>query len=276
MTWDDRPEKQIREHYEIEKDLAARLRNASREERRSLYTAVYDEMFRRVPNHPQLTHKAAPEQTAAAVRRKAELLKRFVNERSVFLELGPGDCALSVKMCRTARQVWAVDVSDVITRGLEAPDNFRLALSDGSSIPLPEASVDVAYSDQLMEHLHPEDAREQLRNIHRALVSGGIYLCITPNRLGGPHDVSRRFDREPTCFHLKEYTFAELKVLFREAGFRRVRAYVGARGTMVRFPFVALALVEKVIGGLPFALRKPLARSLPLRVLLGIRMVGVK
>jgi hypothetical protein len=31
-----------------------------------------------------------------------------------------------------------------------------------------------------MEHLHPEDAFEQLRNIIRALAPGGRYVCITP------------------------------------------------------------------------------------------------
>ena len=61
-----------------------------------------------------------------------------------------------------------------------------------------------------MEHLHPDDALEQLQNIYSALVPGGIYLCITPNRLSGPQDVSRDFDMVATGFHLKEYTISEL------------------------------------------------------------------
>ena len=43
----------IRQHYIIERELADRLRHASREERRAgLYAAVYNELFRRVPDHP--------------------------------------------------------------------------------------------------------------------------------------------------------------------------------------------------------------------------------
>ncbi len=47
----------IRAHYEIEKELASRLRNAGREERKYLYAALYDELFQRVPDHSLLTNK---------------------------------------------------------------------------------------------------------------------------------------------------------------------------------------------------------------------------
>ena len=61
--------------------------------------------------------------------------------------------------------VYAVEVSEEITGNLAFPRNVRLLLSDGTSIPVPDASVAVAYSNQLMEHLHPDDAavvREKL------------------------------------------------------------------------------------------------------------------
>ena len=70
-----------------------------------------------------------------------------------------------------------------------------------------------------MEHLHPDDAVDQLKNIYNALVNGGKYICITPNRLTGPHDISKYFDNVATGFHLKEYTVTELSGLFREVGF---------------------------------------------------------
>ena len=80
-----------------------------------------------------------------------------------------------------------------------------------------------------MEHLHPEDAFEQLRNIIRALAPGGRYVCITPNRLNGPHDVSSHLDREATGFHIKVYTVTELARLFRAAGFAKARVRPGER-----------------------------------------------
>jgi hypothetical protein len=49
---DRRTTRQLREHYEIEKALANRLRAAKKPDRESLYATVYDELFQRVPQHP--------------------------------------------------------------------------------------------------------------------------------------------------------------------------------------------------------------------------------
>jgi hypothetical protein len=54
----------LREDYEVERELADRLRNASRQDRRHLYSFVYDELSGRMPRHPQLTRKSSPESSA--------------------------------------------------------------------------------------------------------------------------------------------------------------------------------------------------------------------
>ena len=265
---------QIREHYIIEKELALRLRTASRAERRRLYTEVYDELFRRVLHHPQLQKKASPEDRQRVVRRKLRLLGRYLRPGLRFMELGPGDCALAVHVAATAAHVAAVDVSSRITSGLKAPQNFELFLSDGASVPVPAASVDVAFSDQLMEHLHPDDAREQLQQVYEALAPGGTYVCMTPNRLAGPHDVSQYFGDVATGLHLHEYTIGELVGMFREVGFENFRLYAGGKGWYVRFP-LALALDAEIrIARMPG--RRTLARLLPVRAVLGINLVGCK
>jgi hypothetical protein len=56
---------QLREHYEVERELADALRRAGPHERRSLYATLYDELFRRVPHHPQLTRKVTPPGTCS-------------------------------------------------------------------------------------------------------------------------------------------------------------------------------------------------------------------
>ena len=40
---------QLKEHYMIEKELAKKLKNSSKKERRYLYSSLYDELFRKVP-----------------------------------------------------------------------------------------------------------------------------------------------------------------------------------------------------------------------------------
>ncbi len=267
---------QLREHYEIERELAAQLRNGSRQERHTLYRTLYDELFQRVPHHPQLTRKSSPEETVLSVGAQMKFLRPFLRNDMTFLEVGPGDCSLSIAVAPFVKQVYAVDVSSEITKGLDPPPNFRLILSDGSSIPVPANSVHLMYSNGLMEHLHPDDALEQLRNIHAALVPGGVYICSTPHRLTGPHDISGYFDDVPTGFHLKEYSVAELEPLFRRVGFSKVRLLLGGRGIYRVFPTLPSALFERALPILGTRLSRSVARRLPFRLLLCLRMIGVK
>lgn len=267
---------QVKQHYDVEKALAQRLMSASREERRSLYSSLYNQMFESVPFHPQLVRKASADETRNNVASQMKVLQRFLTPNTTFLEIGPGDCSLSFAACATAKQVYGLDVSDEITKSTSQPANFKLILSDGSSVPLLENSVDLAYSNQLMEHLHPDDAMEQLQNIYRALAPGGAYVCITPNRLNGPHDVSRYYDRVSSCFHLKEYTTFELAKLFRQTGFSRVKSYVGAKGKFFLLPSWPLALLETVLDWLPWPVQSAIARNWPLRAFLTIQLIGFK
>ncbi|HEY4311402.1 MAG TPA: class I SAM-dependent methyltransferase [Pirellulales bacterium] len=258
---DTRTLEQLRQHYEIEKELANRLRNATKEERRTLFGEVYDEMFRRVPLHPQHVQKQSPEIKAASVARQYQFLKRFIKPSDTYLEVGAGDCAVALEMTKHVKQVYAVDVSDEVTKGFTPPSNFKLILSDGTSIPVPPNSVQVAYSNQLMEHLHPDDALEQLQNIYHALSPGGRYVCITPSRLSGPHDVSEAFDSVATGFHLKEYTVTELKPLFKKVGFAKCSFYVMAKNFVVRMPMFAILAFEALLNALPRSLSVRIARN---------------
>lgn len=273
---ENRTIEQLREHYEIEKELASRLRLATRAERSYLYTSVYDELFRRVSNHPQLTRKLSAEERLVAILREMKRLKPFLNEEVTFLEVGPGDCALSLAAAKFVKKVYAVDVSAEITRNSEFPPNFQLVLSDGCNIPVPPGTVQVAYSNQLMEHLHPDDASEQLLNIYKALAPGGFYLCMTPNRLSGPHDISQYFDQVATGFHLKEYTLSELNSHFKSVGFTKVRVYLGLGESLLSFSIFPFILLEGLLNLLPYRLRKLIAGGFPARMLLGIRLIGVK
>jgi len=223
-----------------------------------------------------LQRKENPEATGRAVMSQLRLIERFLRPDTCFLEIGPGDCKLSVAVSQVVRQVYAVDVSEVISSAAMRPANFELILSDGTSIPVPHGTANVAFSNQLMEHLHPDDALEHLRNIYKALGRGGLYVCITPNALSGPHDISRHFDRVATGFHLKEYTNAELYELFVRVGFSKVRAMLAVRGRSVLVPVAICRIAEWFIRRIPHPCRLRLAGRLPLRLLLGIQMVGYK
>jgi SAM-dependent methyltransferase len=271
-----RSSQRITEQYGVEKELAGRLRTAGKCERMRLYSAVYDELFRRFPDHPQLALRADITAKRAAVAERIKLLSRYLRPNEVFLEIGPGDCSLAVEVARRVQRVYAVEASAEVSRAAPLPKNVELIISDDCGVPLPDGTVDVAYSDQLFEHLHPDDALEQLKNIYKALAPSGIYICITPNRLSGPHDVSRDFDDVATGLHLKEYTATELAAIFHSAGFAEVELLAGARGVHLPFPLAAVEALESLLVRSPRRVAKRLARSVPLRVLLGIKIVGRK
>lgn len=262
--------------YQVEKALANQLRTATRAERRVLYSSLYDEYFQRLPYHPQLQRKASTEWSRQHVEWQLVLLRRFLHKATTFLEVGPGDCALALAVAPLVKTVYAIDVSAAIAEQIATPPNFHLVISDGCTIPVPPNSVQVAYSYQLMEHLHPDDAIEQLQNIYHALAPGGCYLCVTPNRFSGPHDISKYFDDVATGFHLKEYTFTELHALLKRAGFRRFQAYIGARTFQLPFPLPLLEWGEAFLQRLPTAISRKVGRSAPLKLLLGIRLVAFK
>lgn len=264
----------IRRHYDTEKTLAARLRGATREERSSLYRTVYDDLFRLLPDHPQLVTKQSPEQARHKISAQLGLLGPYLRSDAVFLELGAGDCALSLEIAMRVKQVFAVDVSEQIMAGVQRRDNLTLVICDGCTIPLPPNTVDVVYSNQLIEHVHPDDLVQQLGSVRSVLRQNGTYLCVTPNRLNGPHDVSKYFDDEATGLHIKEYTNAELQALFLAAGFSDCCAYAGAEGRYLRLPVSLPIAIETVLQRLPISIRKSIARRSPFTKLLGVRIAA--
>jgi hypothetical protein len=269
-----RSPERLRHHYEVERRLAERLRAAPPEERLHMLTGLYEELFREVPDHPRLTRKLTPEDARRNVMSQIRFLRPFLRSDMTLLEIGPGDCSLSFEVAKRVRQVYAVDVYDAVPSNVKPPPNFRLFLSDGVSVPVPPASVHLAYSNQLMEHLHPDDAREQLRNIFAGLASGGAYVCFTPNRLNGPHDISRGFADEARGFHLKEYTVTEMQALFIRTGFRHVAAYAQTKGLWLRIPVAFIGALEAALEGLTPSRRLAIADRWPLRQLLNVGLVA--
>jgi hypothetical protein len=134
----------------------------------------------------------------------------------------------------------------------------------------------VAFSNQLMEHLHPDDALQQLRNIYDALAPGGTYICLTPNGLTGPHDISRYFDPVASGFHLKEYTCGELMALFKRVGFKSVRQCMRTSTSLVPGSTLMTRAVEGSLQAMPRGLRTQLARHKAVRGLLELRLIAVK
>lgn len=268
---------QIKTHYDIEKELAGRLRNSSKEERRYLYSLLYDELYCRVPYHPQNCLKENLDLHDSDILARINLIDGLLKKESVYLEIGPGDCEFCIAVARRVRWVYAIDVTGKMFKKCSPPENVTLCICQGCDIPVPSESINLAYSHNLIEHLHPDDLLDHLRNVYKALEDDSSYVCITPNRISGPHDISRYFDREATGLHLREYTHAEILKLFKLAGFSDCFFTVGARGVYFDIPLDLFILCERIMLAMPHCIRIILMRLKLVNFLFGAIIVrGVK
>ncbi|QUD89310.1 class I SAM-dependent methyltransferase [Phenylobacterium montanum] len=258
-------------HYMLERRLADRLLTASASERRQLYGLLYEELFSTLDDHPQ--HTAEREACSLRVTRQLRLLRPYVDQQARFVEIGCGDAALSMAMAQTVREAVGVDVTDALLPG-ERSANFTFVKTDGIALPIASQSVDLVYSNQLMEHLHPDDALEQLREIRRIIRPGGRYVCITPSRVTGPHDVSRYFDYEATGFHVSEYDYRSLRSAFQVAGFKRFEVVFTARGRRIVAPYAIARAADLAAYALPRSWRARFGRTRWADVLFAMVVIG--
>src|SRR5882724_7975650 len=72
-------------HYTLERQLSDRLRYASREERRTVYTEVYSKLLASLPDHPQ--NCAARSGAVARVEAQLRTIGNHLPHGSAFLEI---------------------------------------------------------------------------------------------------------------------------------------------------------------------------------------------
>lgn len=84
---------------------------------------------------------------------------------------------------------------------------------------------ELAFSDNVIEHLSPLDLMDHLRSVYESLVPGGKFILVMPNRLFGPMDVTRILDNSSSGRiqaqggHLNESTYHEMVSALTKIGF---------------------------------------------------------
>ncbi len=151
-------------------------------------------------------------------------------------DLGCGDGYLTIETARWARRVVAIDRSrEVLGRGRELAarrgvDNITWKRGDLESLPLEDASADVALLSQALHHV--EDPPLALREAARILRPGGRILILDLRR----HD--QEWVRDRLGDRVLGFEDEELAAMLKEAGLSDVRVRVGAR--LDGDPFIVL------------------------------------
>lgn len=225
---------QLEKHAALEGELTDKLLISEPETRSEVFSSAYSRLYR------ELTWLVGTG-THSGGKRWARIMRPGA---SIF-EVGSGKGYLIDYLASQGFRCVATELStERIERDvLEAVPRHS---TDGVHLSRfePEGNYDYVISDQVVEHLHPDDILEHFREARKLLKEGGCYIVRTPHACAGPYDLSRVFNEDrPVFMHLHEFTHLEMEALTRECGYRSIKAvfhipktnFTRISGTYMRF-----------------------------------------
>jgi len=106
-----------------------------------------------------------------------ERILEALNPQSAVLDLGAGAGIVEQMNFRgAARRVCGIDLDPRVTSN---PMLDEGKLGNAEAIPYPDATFDVVFADNVLEHL--ENPLKVFTEVHRVLSPGGVFLLKTPN-----------------------------------------------------------------------------------------------
>ena len=211
-------------------------------------------------------------------------------DAGTWLDVGCGSGGIAAELADHAANVIGIDPQPWPAWGeaMAVHPNLRLVADtfDGSRLPLPEASVDVAVCNQVYEHVVTPS--QLVRNLYRVMAPGGVCYFAGPNLLWPiephvywpfvhwlPRSWAQALMRALGSRHADELDAysahcGTMRRWFRESGFEvrwalreRITAELMGRRSprmariIARSPAKAFALLEIFSPGFIYVLRKP-------------------
>ena len=216
-------EEMILKHWELEKNLTRQLLNSNSENRWTIFEECYSNLY----NEVKWLNKTENQLD------KSIFFKNWVNlighsPQKVY-EIGSGKGELISYLASSGYKCKATEITK--ERGERNTLNPNLSWGNSDGIHLDKFEeidqYNVVISNQVIEHLHPDDLYEHFKGVFSILSSGGRYIFTTPHKFVGPCDISRVFNCDkPEGMHLKEYTFKEIETALLKSGFVDVQAII--------------------------------------------------
>ena len=276
----------MEEWKRLEFEYAKRLRECQDvPERRRLYGEAYDRVMSLVTESYETDNPEA--RTAGTKPNIVRAIAKLADPSDDVLEVGCGRGFTCLKLAPEVRSIVGTDVSTPMVdeaRELMAANGItNVSIEQVSGMDLVDRfepqSFSLAVSIDVVEHLHPDDARDHMEQVFQLLRPGGRYMIFMPNRLDGPHDITAQVfpgARSALGFHLNESTYGEMARVMKHAGFEKLRSVVWTKSDegvdrVVAIPMQASVGIESVYRTLPKAMKRP-----QLGRFLRIRLVGSK
>lgn len=228
-------------HTILEGQLADRLLASSKQERAQIFENCYNQLYSELPWLVSSGNKSG-----------GEVWNNLIKPNSKIYEIGSGAGYLINYLANKGHSCTGTDVSSerVKNSSSSIPKNkVTWAVTDGINLSNNEVegTYDYVISDQVIEHMHPDDIVKHFFEAKLILKKNGEYLVRTPNAMFGPADLSRVFGLDkPIFMHLKEYSFQEITIIAKSAGFSSVTAIfaVGNYSKRSKFYSQHISLIE--------------------------------
>lgn len=230
----------VEKHWELEKLLTKQLLESTPEDRQTTFYNAYNTLYNELPwlaKSGSNVNDAASDQIYA--KRWLPLLKEIKGKR--IYEVGSGNGSLINFLASKGAVCTGTEISNSRPDKSTVP-NLEWHNTDGVNLLNYEVkeSYDFVISDQVIEHLHPDDISLHFKNVFEILKPGGKYIFYTPHYYQGPGDVSLVFGKpEAEGMHLKEYKYNEVYYLLKSVGFNKIDIPVNLDKNMRILPFLS-------------------------------------
>lgn len=217
-------EAMVREHWELERSLRQELLAAGPGERWATFERCYASLYRQLP---WLTGPLGT--TADLDSMRHELWSSVLGDSPLRVyEVGSGRGSLIHDLATRGFRCTGTEITrERGSKWVPRHENLTWHQSDGVHLDRfePACHYDAVISDQVVEHIHPDDLVTHFTTARGILKRTGRYICTTPHASLGPSDVSYVFRaRQPEGMHLREYTYREITAALHRAGFGRVES----------------------------------------------------
>lgn len=268
---DDSQKMFLQEMFTFEREARKRLLATVNENRAETFEAVYGEFYSRFG--ARMEGENSTEALDKSLKWESLLFSPLISLGDDILELGCGQAVLIKDLSRKGMQCVGLDMHVRETN----KSNENLKFIQGNAVePELNSRFDLVFSDQMIEHLHPDDVPSHFIAVKDLLKIDGCYAFSLPSALVGPADVSAHFKcKVAEGLHLKEWLYQELWPILKQAGFTKAKSlFLNPRltgGKHIYVPIQVKIMLEALFKPMPRKVRRLAGKVFVLSIFLVVK-----